>query len=204
MADEELRKADAEEGGGQLGYEELAMNVVPASATEEPSEVGRRAGGLGLLAGLVVAAAVIIVVGTRLVSNAPPGQEAEQRLRARLQSSSAWRLGTVMEARYLAGDRLRLDFSPRLGTTKDEERELIRQAAKEVMGILMQERPDRDLYLDGYQGERQIVRAELRHKSSLVSRQGKQVPDLVVRVEGDPEEGLGQAYGRSGRPIAPR
>jgi len=171
--------------------------VVPASATEERSEAGRRARGLGGLVLVVLAAAAIIVVGTRLIANAPPGREAQERLRARLQGLPAWQLGTVMGAEYLAGNRLRVDFSPRLSPAKEKEREMIRQAAREVMGALMQERPGRDLYLDGYQGERQMVRGELRHKSFLVGPEGQQTPDILVRVEGDPEGGLAEAYGRS-------
>ena len=204
MAEEQSQTDKVEQPQGPLGYEDLSMNVVPASATEERSEAGRRAGGLGLLVVVVAAAALIAVVGARLVRNAPPGAEAEERLRTRLRSLAEWQSGVVMEARYVAGDRVRVDFSPRLSPMKEEERELIRQTTRDVMLVLAEERPNRDLYADGYQGERKMVRAELRHKTTLLGPEGQQVPEIIVRVAGDPEEGLGQAYGRSGKPTVSR
>jgi hypothetical protein len=202
MTEEEGREPT--EQGERAGYEDLSMNVVPAAVTEERSEAGRRAGGVGLLLAVVAAAVVIVVLGSRLFSNAPPGEEAEQRLRARLQSLSIWQEGVLREAKYLAGDRLRVDFSPRLSTVRAEERERIREATRVVMGVLMKERPGRDLHIEGYQGEEQVVRAELRHKSTITGPGGEQVPDMVIRVEGDPTGGVGEAYGRSGKGMGGR
>jgi len=199
MADEESREAGGEGKRRGLGYEDLSMNVVPASATAEPSEAGRRAGGLSLVVTAVVVAAVIVVLGTRLISNAHPGQEAEQRLRERLRGLAVWQSGTLLEARYLAGDRLRIGFSPRLSAAKEDERERMRSATKQVMSVLIEERPDRNLYIEGYQGDAKIVQAEYRRKSTLIGPAGEQLPDITVRVEGDPEGGMGQAYGRSAR-----
>lgn len=206
MADEESPEDSQDKERGRLGYDDLAMNVVPASATEESSNAGRRTGGLALLVIAVVAVAVAAVFGLRLISNPHPGQEAEQRLRQRLrtspQTAELWQLGTVQAARYLAGNRLRIDFSPRVRIRKDEERNEIREAARQVMRVLIQERPDRDLYIDGFQADRQIVEAEYRHKSTLTGPGGEQFLDIVVHVEGDPEEGIQETYSRSGKPSA--
>jgi hypothetical protein len=68
------------------------------------------------------------------------------------------------------------------------------------MRVLMAERPGRDLYLDGFQGDRQIVTARFQHQSTLIGPGGEQIPDILVNVEGDPEGGMGEAVSR-GRPM---
>lgn len=206
MADEESREESEDKERGRLGYDDLAMNVVPASATEQSSEAGRRAGGLTLLVVSVVAVAVAAVFGLRLISNPHPGQEAEQRLRQQLRDSpltaDLWESGDVQAAYYLAGNRLRIDFPLRVRIRSDEERNAIREATGQVMRVLIKERPHRDLFIDGFQGDRKIVQAEYRHKSTLRGRGGEQFLDIVVHVEGDPEEGMQETYSRSGKASA--
>ena len=65
------------------------------------------------------------------------------------------------------------------------------------MAVLMEERPGRDLYIDGYQEDERIVRVEYRSKSTLIGPGGDTIADIVVRVKGDPEGGMGEAYGRA-------
>jgi hypothetical protein len=66
------------------------------------------------------------------------------------------------------------------------------------MEILVSERPGKDLYIDGYKGDDKIVEASYRHRSTLPTRGGERVMEMVVRVAGDPKEGMGAAYGQSG------
>jgi len=207
MADNASRKSAEEqdqERKGRLGYEDLSMNVVAASATAERSEAGRRAGGRWLIVIGVLAAAAAVFFGARTIGNAPPGREAEAKLREKLRELPAWQSGVVLETQYLAGDRVRIGVSPRLSTAKEQHREQIREATKQVMEVVIEERPHRDLFIDGYQGDEKVVRAEYRHKSTLIGPGGEHLPDIVVRVEGDPAGGIGEAFGRSGRPAVGR
>jgi len=213
MVDEDSREAGGEEKSGGAGYEDLSMNVVPAAVTEEQSESGRRAGGLVLLVVGVLVVVVVAVLGGRFLLNPHPGQEAEDRLRQRLSELPAWRLGVVLEAGYKAGDRVWLGFAPSIRTARvmeeggeskvvvveDEAREKIRGATREAMRIVIEQRPGRDLYIDGYSGDDIIVEAYYRHKSTAIVPGREGMLDIVVRVAGDPKEGMGQAYGRTGR-----
>jgi hypothetical protein len=192
---EEQRQKEEE----RVGYEDLSMNVVAASATAERSEAGRRAGGRWLIVIAVLAAAAAVFVGARMIGNARPGQEAEERLRKKLRDLPVWQSGVVLEAQYIAGDRLRISVSPRLSTMQGEHREKMREAAKQVMEVLVEERTGCDLFIDGYQGDEKVIQAEYRQKSTLVGPGGEPLPDIVVRVEGDPTGGIGEAFGRSGR-----
>ncbi len=199
--DEDAREQAAEQARPGLGFRELSMNVIPASATEEESEAPRRAGRLAFVIVLVLVAAAVLFIGGRLISNLAPGQEAQERLRERVAALPAWQDGTIMDVRYLAGDRVRVEFSARVSTSRKEAREAVRQAARSVMEILMEERPGRDLYMEGHRGEEQILRAVYRAKSTLLGPDGEPINDIVVRVEGDPEGGIGEAY-EQGRPAA--
>ncbi len=198
MVDEQTRGAETGQQKG-LGFQDLSMNEVPASATAEQSEAPRRKGGLVLIVIAVLLAVAVIVIGARAVSNASPGEEAQDRLRKQLMETWPWQEGVVLDATYLAGNRLRIGFTPRLGGT-DTDRDTIRKATNEVMQVLMAERPGRDLYLDGFQGDHQIVTARFRYKSVLIGPGGEQIPDILVKVEGDPEGGMGEAVSR-GRPM---
>ncbi len=136
-------------------------------------------------------------MGVRALSNATPGAEAETRLIAKLEALPAWRLGDVMDARYVAGNRLRIGLSSRLSPTKAEEGERIGQAAREVMEVLIEERPGRDLYIDGFQGEQQVVTARYRHRSTLLDPSGQRIPDIAVHVVGQEETRMTDAAGGS-------
>ncbi len=199
MMDEQTRMSESEQQKTGLGFQDLSMNEVPASATAEQSEAPRRKGGLALIVVAVLLAVAVIAIGVRAVSNASPGQEAQDRLRKKLMQTWPWQEGVVLDATYMAGNRLRIGFTPRLGGT-DTDRDTIRKATTEVMQVLMSERPGKDLFIDGFQGERQIVTARYRHKSTLIGPGGEQIPDILVHVEGDPEGGMGEAVSR-GRPM---
>jgi len=203
MAEEQPRGSKSEGTKPGLDFSDLSMNEVPASATAEEAEGPRRSAGVGLIVIGVLVAAALIVLGARLISNAAPGEEAEERLRQRLSSLPVWQRGVVLEAGYAAGNKLRLEFAPSLSVMGEEGRTIVRRAAQDVMGVLIEERPDRDLYIDGYQGEERIVSAEYRAKSTLVGPGGERIADIVVRVKGDPEGGMGGAYGRA-RPAGGR
>ncbi|MCJ7750065.1 MAG: hypothetical protein MUQ65_03065 [Armatimonadetes bacterium] len=197
MAEEQPRGSKPEGAKPGLDFSDLSMNEVPASATAEQAEGPRRSAGVGLIVIGVLVAAALIVLGARLIGNAVPGQEAEERLRQRLSSLSVWQRGVVLEAGYAAGNKLRLEFAPSLSVAGEEGRSIVRQATQDAMGVLIEERPGRDLYIDGYQGEERIVSAEYRAKSTLVGPGGERIADIVVRVKGDPEGGMGGAYGRA-------
>jgi hypothetical protein len=199
MVDEQTRETGTGQQGTGLGFRDLSMNEVPASATPEQSEAPRRAGGLTLIIIAVLLAVTVIAIGARAISNAAPGQEAQDRLRARLMEVRPWQDGIVLDATYMAGNRLRVGFTPRLGSS-DADRDTLRKATFEVMQVLMAERPGKDLYIDGFQGDRQTVTARYRQKSTLIGPGGEQIPDIVVRVEGDPEGGMCEASSR-GRPM---
>jgi hypothetical protein len=104
-----------------------------------------------------------------------------------------------MGAQYVTGNTVRLEFPTRLRTANDADREAMRQAARSVFDILRKQRPDRDLYIDGYQEGEQVVRGEYRYKSSLPAREGEQVLDVSIHVRGDAEGGMQQAYGTATR-----
>jgi hypothetical protein len=98
-----------------------------------------------------------------------------------------------MDVRYVAGDRVRLAFSARASTETEAGRDAIRDATRVVMDAVIEERSDRNLYVDGYKGEEQIVRAEYRAKPRS-GPSGEQIRDIVVRVAGDTGGGIGEAY----------
>jgi hypothetical protein len=219
MGDEGMSEGGEEKKGGSLGFDALAMNVVPAAATAEPSELGRRKGHLVLWVVGVVAAAAIVVLGFRVVGNLRPGQEAEDRLLRALQESPEtarlWERAVVMDARYVAGDRVQIDFpatiravydatEEKLVVPDEADREKVRSATRAVMEVLVRQRPGRDLYVDGYQGDKQIVEAVYRQHGSAAGgeRGAKGGLDIVVRVAGDPKAGMGETYAEKGKPRA--
>ncbi len=170
------------------GFGDLLMNQVPSSATQEASEAPRMAGWRWALLFAILAGVALLGYGARAMLNVAPGREAEQRLRARLQTMPVFELGEVLSVHYLAGDRLRVDFAPSLGTDPGT----LRKDTIEVMKVLMAERPDRDLFIDGYEGERQVVWGEYRNKGRLQVAGGALEPDITVRVAGEPEGGIGE------------
>jgi hypothetical protein len=173
---------------GVARFEGLTMNVVPSSITKEASEAPRRAGWRWLLLVVVLVGVFLLGYAGRKMLNVAPGREAEQRLRARLQTMSVFQLGQVLEVRYLAGDRLRVDLAPSL----DADTSTLRKVTIEVMKAFMVERPNRDLYIDGYEGERQVVWGEYHSKGGLQVAGGGVEPNITVRVAGEPEGGIGE------------
>lgn len=200
MADDKPRQETDDRG---RAYDELSMNVVPSSVTEEKSEAPRRSAWLALVVFAILGGVALVVLGIRLLGNLAPGQDAERRLRDRLTELEAWQSGVILDARYLSGDTLRINYSPRLSAANDQDRETIREATRSVMDVFMSERAGGDLYIEGYQDGEQIARAEYRAKSTLVGPSGEPIPDVVVRVEGDAEGGMAGALGR-GKPAAGR
>jgi hypothetical protein len=182
-----------------LGFGHLSMNEVPPSARVSVEDAPKPASRAGLFVILVLLAVAAVVFGARMIANVAPGQEAEARLRQGVQALPAWQKGDIMRAEYMTGSTLRLEFSTRLNTTSDTDREAIRQMTKDVFEVLRKERPDRDLYIRGFQAGEQIVRGEYRYRSNLVGPGGQQVPDITVRVKGDPEGGIQGAFSSSAR-----
>ncbi len=195
-------QAAAQDKAG-LGFSELSMNEIPASATEEESEAPRRAGRLALVLAVALLVAVVLFVGGKVLSNLAPGQEAAERLRERVAALPAWQKGLVMDVQYVAGNRVRLEFSSRVSTRTKEARDVLRGATRAVMEVVAAERPDRDLYIEGYKGGEQIVRAEYRFKTTVSGPGGEQIKDIVVRVEGDSEDGIGGAYDQARPAVGP-
>jgi hypothetical protein len=191
----EGREEEREQESGRARFEGLVMNEVPSSITQEPSEVRRRAGGLWLL--LVAIAAIVggLGYGARTFLNMAPGQEAQRRLEARVSSLPAYRQGIVLSAVYTAGDRLRVDFA----TALRGDAASLRKATIEVMKAFMEERPNRDLYIDGYQGTTQVVKAQYRAKGRLEVAGGEPQPEITVKVAGEPEGGITELVKPRGR-----
>jgi hypothetical protein len=191
MAQDEDRPHKESAGGREEPtYASLAMNPIAAGATQESSEVGSRAGRSWLLLVGVLLVAAFFFWLARLATDMTPGEEAEARLAAKL--SALQQDGTLQSVTYLSGSKVRIDLSMQISTADEAGRERLRQATIQVMKVLMEERPDRDLQIVGYQGQEQIVRARYRHKERLVSAKGEWAPDISVRVKGD-SEGLGEA-----------
>ncbi len=176
-----------------LGFSQLSMNEIPAATTGEDSEAPRRASRLALVLLIVLVAAGAVFIGGKLITNMAPGREADARLRKIVSALPAWQKGIVMDVRYVAGDRVRLAFSARASTETEAGRDAIRDATRVVMDAVIEERSDRNLYVDGYKGEEQIVRAEYRAKPRS-GPSGEQIRDIVVRVAGDTGGGIGEAY----------
>lgn len=217
MADEGSREAGGEERTEGGGYSALSMNEVPTAVTEEQNESGRRAGGVALLVVAVLVVVTLAVVGGRYLLNPHPGQEAEDQLRMRLSELPAWQSGVLLKAGYKTGNKVWLDFAPTIQTAMSqdergestlivpsaEERAEVRAATQAAMEILVKERPNRDLYIEGYTGEKSIVTAEYRHKSTLVGPGGEDGLDIAVRVAGDPKGGIGDNYDQTARTRQP-
>jgi hypothetical protein len=180
-------KGQAKETGASL-FPNLAMNEIASSATQEASEAPRRAGAMWLVLIVILVAVAALGFGMRQMLNVAPGTEAQQRLLTRVQALPAWQSGMVLGANYVAGDRLRVDFSP----TLEADAATLRKATIEVMKEFMKERPNRDLYIDGFQGEKQVVTGQYRNKGMIEVAGGGLEPDITVRVAGEPEGGIGQ------------
>ena len=194
MAEGGTRQPEDKRSDGGLGFSALAMNEIAPQKTDQASEVARRAGSRWLIVVGVLVAALVIFLGGRMLTNLPPGEEAEARLRSRLMTLKSWQGGVIRNARYLSGNSLRVDFSTQLSTAREQERDQLREAAREVMDVLIQERPNRDLRLLGFQGQERVVQAYYRQKSGLAGPGGEPVPEISVRVKGDPE-GLAEQVG---------
>ena len=195
MVDEGPQRDEGRKPRAAAAMDGLAMNEVPSSATQETSEVRWRAGKLWLLLLGVLAAIVLLAYGARTFLNMPPGAEAEQSLRARLQETDAWQSGTVLGVQYVSGDRIRVD----LARSAVGQSSAVRPAMIEVMQILREQRPGRDLYIDGYQGSDRTVEVEYRQKGGLEMPGGGVEPDIRVRIEGEAEGGIGARVRPSGR-----
>lgn len=195
------QRQDAEQGEQRqgLGFGHLSMNEVPPSARVAEEEAPRQGSRAWLLVILVLVALAVVGFGVRMIANIAPGQEAELRLRQQIEQLPAWQKGDLMQVQYLSGNTLRLEFATRLKTSDDAEREAVRQATREVFEILRKERPGRDLYIEGYQEGEQMVTGEYRGKRALVGPGGEQLPDISIRVKGDPEGSMQGAYSNSSR-----
>ncbi len=187
----------AEQGG--MGFGHLSMNEVPPSARVAAAEAPKPASRAALFVVLVIVAVGIVVLGARIAGNLAPGEEAEGRLRRSLETLPAWQKGDLMRAEYVSGNTVRLEFSSRLQPASDSDREAIRGMTRDVFEVLRRERPDRDLYIKGFQGQEQIVRGEYRYRSTVAGPGGQQLPDITVHVKGDPEGGLQQSFSSSSR-----
>lgn len=199
MADEQRGQPTSEaQGPGGLGLDDLSMNVVATSATGEPTEVGRRAGRTWLLLVAVLIVVVLAAFVGRSLTNVSPGKEAELTLRTRLQPLAAWQTGLLQAARYVSGNELRVDFSGQTSLASDESRRQIKDATVAVMKILMEERPNRDLKITGYQGDQQVLTAEYHTKGALIGPNGRVEPEILIRMAGE-EGGLVDAVSESTR-----
>ena len=175
------------ESGGTL-FPSLAMNQIASSATQERNETPRRVGWRWVIVLLILAAVAGLGFGLRQTLNIAPGEEAQLNLDRRVQSLESWHRGIVLSARYTAGDRVRLEFSP----TSEFDSATLRKATIEVMRVMMEERRDRDLFIDGFQGEKQVLEGKYRNKGMLEVAGGGPQPDITVRVAGEPEGGIGE------------
>jgi hypothetical protein len=192
----------SEQGSGDTGrgegrmFDNLAMNEIAPSITQEPSEVAKRIGWQWLIVLAVLIVVAALGIGMRQMLNMAPGAEAQQRLQTKLEATEAWRAGMVLGAKYTAGDRLRVDLS----TAAGPDPTMLRKATIEVMKTFMQERPDRDLFIDGFQGDKQVLLAEYRNKGKLAVAGGGLEPDIAVKVAGEPEGGIGSLVKPGGGP----
>ncbi len=178
---------DKGKDGGAL-FPSLAMNEIASSATQERNEAPRRIGWMWLIVALILIGVAALGFGLRQMLNIAPGTDAQQALDRGVQSLGAWHRGVVLSARYMAGDRVRLEFSP----TLQADPTTLRGATIEVMKVLMKERPNRDLFIDGFQGDTQVVEGKYRSKGMIEVAGGGLEPDITVRVAGEPEGGIGE------------
>ena len=197
MSEEETRDSAGGKEGESPGYAALSMNVVAASRTEGPAEKAQQPSKAWLLLIVVLAAAAAIAWGASVARNVHPGEAAERRFQEKVRARPEFTSGLILRVRYLAGNKARLDFSPRAGAADEDKRRTLREATKAVMEIMMEERPGRDLYIDAYQSEAQIAEAQYRAKSTLVSPDRKAQADIVVMFAGEEEGGVNEMLSRS-------
>ena len=182
--------------GGQALFPSLAMNEIASSATQERNEAPRRIGWRWLIVALILVGVAALGFGLRQMLNIAPGTDAQQALDRGVQSLDAWHRGVVLSARYMAGDRVRLEFSP----TLQADPTTLRGATIEVMKVLVKERPNRDLFIDGFQDDTQVAEGKYRSKGMIEVAGGGLEPDITVRVAGEPEGGIGELVKPGGVP----
>jgi len=219
MSKQEPTDPTSEPKAEGLGFSALSMNEIAPAVTAEPSEAGTRAGHLWL-----VIAVILVLVGgaawlVRNSMNVPPPESLQQRLQTEVRASAVSQNGVVLDVSFVKGDTVRVDFASYLDTTKAGDRKAIRKALAEVMTRLAKvvmeqpgagaERaggPNQDLFLVGYQGERQIADAHHLYRSAVTvrSRGGQGQVDMVMNVEhGEDDPPMTDAQAQDVRPGGP-
>jgi hypothetical protein len=197
-----------------LGFSALSMNEIAPAVTAEPSEAGKRAGHLWLV---IIVALALIGGGAWLIRNTlnvPPPEAVQERLRTAVKASAYGQKGVVLDASFVTGDTVRVEFGSYLNTREEKDRKSIRKAMAEVMTLLAKviteeqgtgegSEPSRDLFLVGYQGERKMADAHHLHQGAVTARsQGHQGQvDMVINVEhGEDDPPMIDAQERDTRP----
>jgi hypothetical protein len=196
MSNEEREEEAAPERG--LGFSHLAMNEIAASKTEEPSEVARRS---SVKWGWIIAVLAVVGAGAWLLRSAlnlPPSTQVQQQFEQSPAMSAAMEQGWVHRVTFVSGSKVRIDFSPLVGTTDEAGRKQLREFAAKLMDALIAARPGRDLDIIGFQDDSQMLQAHYRDRSTLVGRGGEPTRDLVIHVKGDPQGGIVSAMPAKG------
>jgi len=193
MTTEESKQPEPSESG--LGFRNLSMNEIAPATTAEASEVGARTSRTWLLAaGVLIAVAALVWLFQGAVDRLPAPQVQEQ-LRQRIAAQPYGQDGTFQGISFLSGNKARVDFSATISTLDQKGRDQLRGATQDIMKKLVEVRPDRDLFLTGFQRDEVVVEARYLHRSTLVTSSGNKVPDISIQVRDDPEGGISGSMG---------
>lgn len=177
-----------------LGLARLSMNEIAPSEQVAEDDLPRRGGRVWLTVIVVLVAVTAVAFTARLIGGITPGQQIQTELQQALEQLPAWQHGDIMRTELVTGSALKLEFAGRLRTAADEDRTIIRTVTMDAFKLFAEKRPGRDLTINGYQGTEQIVWGQYRFRSTLIGPGGEQLPDFVIKVKGDPEGGLQEAY----------
>jgi hypothetical protein len=180
-----------------LGLSNLSMNEIAPAERLAEDDIPRQKGRSWLTITAVLLAVALVGFFAHLLGNLSPGQNAQEQLRKSLEVLPAWQRGDVMQAEMVSSSELRLVFSDRLATSSEEDRTTIRQATQQAFEVFAEIKPNRDLKINGYQGNEQIVWGQFRPHSSLIGSGGEKIRDFTIKVKGDPEGGLQESFSGS-------
>jgi hypothetical protein len=170
------------------------MNEIAPSERIAEDDVPRQGSRAWLTVIAVLLAVALVAFVMHRLGGLSPGQNTQEQFRKAYESTPSWQHGDVMQAELISSSELKLVFSDRLNAGDEGQRDIMRQAAQQAFQTYAQIQPNKNLTLSGYQGAEQVVWGEFRPRSSLIGTGGEQLQDFTIKVKGDPEGGMQEAF----------